>query len=137
MRKLPQYYCIVVIFSQTPKFIRSLHSFLDRKQTLGYTQSPLDVLSISVTPTEDFPPKPHIIIIENFQTASSHRGPKLHNSIRNKTRPPLGGRDVEQKTMRRQTTSRISHVARGEKILHHSQQSKGLEQCLNITTLCH
>ena len=51
VRKLPQYYCIVVIFSQTPKFIRSLHSFLDRKQTLGYTQSPLDVFTLRLSHT--------------------------------------------------------------------------------------
>ena len=64
VRKLPHYYCIVVTFSQTPKFIRSLHSFLDRKHSAAHSPLYTYSLSVAVTPTLDFPPKPHIIITE-------------------------------------------------------------------------
>ena len=88
VRKLPHYYCIVVTFSQTPKFIRSLHSFLDRKHSDAHSPLYMYSLSVAVTPTLDFPPKPHIIITEISRPPHPIRAQSFTTASGTKPGPP-------------------------------------------------
>ena len=158
----PQYYCIVVIFSQTPEFLRSLHSFLDKKQTLSYTQSPLQVFTLSLSHTNrrlptkathnnnrTFPDRP--IGAQSFTTVSGTK-PGPPGEEETWSRGQCKGRQQVESAMRGegQRFCTTANKARGRsnvcahhhplplterlalclKSLHHSQQSKGLEQCL-------